>query len=194
MPNGAAYTFWGARAYEWLMLALGVDDERVETKTDFDTFFRAHFERVARAAALVARDPGTGQDLAQEAFARLFERWSDMNSEDHARNFAYKVAINLAKSHLRKHLRVSFTGLRRSDEPEGANAASRSDDWLQVADALRSLSPRQRACVVLVDYADMDASGAARVLGMGAGTVRVHLMRGRRALRERLGVAAREES
>jgi DNA-directed RNA polymerase specialized sigma24 family protein len=45
-----------------------------------------------------------------------------------------------------------------------------------------------------VDYADMDATGAARVLGMGAGTVRVHLMRGRRALRERLGVAAREES
>lgn len=58
-----------------VMLALGVDDERVETTTDFDSFFRTHFGRVARAAALVARDPGTGQDLAQEAFARLFERW-----------------------------------------------------------------------------------------------------------------------
>ena len=176
------------------MLALGVDAERVVTRADFDAFFRTHFERVARAAALVARDPGTGQDLAQEAFARLFERWTDMVSEDHARNFVYKVAINLAKSHLRKHLRVSFTGLRRADEPEGADAATRSDDWLQVADALRRLSPRQRACVVLVDYADMDASGAARVLGMKAGTVRVHLMRGRRALRERLGVAGPEES
>src|SRR5206468_10765134 len=130
---------------------------RVETTTDFDSFFRTHFERVARAAALVARDPGTGQDVAQEAFARLFERWGDMGSEDHARNFAYKVAINLARSHLRKHLRVSFTGLRRSDEREGADAAIRSDDWLQVADALRSLSPRQRACVGLVDYAGMHA-------------------------------------
>jgi RNA polymerase sigma factor (sigma-70 family) len=175
------------------MLALGVNHERLQTRTDFPAFFRTHFERVARAAALVARDPGTGQDLAQEAFARLFERWSDMASDDHARNFAYRVAINLAKSHLRKHLRVSFTGLRRSDEPESDDAASRSDDWLQVVDALRSLSPRQRACVVLVDYADMDASDAARVLGMGAGTVRVHLMRGRRALRERLGEPAREE-
>ena len=176
------------------MLALGVRNERVETTGDFDSFFRTHFERVARAAALVARDPGTGQDLAQEAFARLFERWRDMNSEDHARNFAYKVAINLAKSHLRKHLRVSFIGLRRSDEPSAADGPGRSDDWLQVADALRSLSPRQRTCVVLVDYADMDASGAARVLGMKAGTVRVHLMRGRRALRERLGVAEGEDS
>jgi RNA polymerase sigma factor (sigma-70 family) len=175
------------------MPALGIDGERVETATDFAAFFSTHFERVARAAALVARDPGTGQELAQEAFTRLFERWSDMESEDHARNFAYKVAINLAKSHLRKHLRVSFTGLRRPDDREGTDVAKRSDDWLQVADALRSLSPRQRACVVLVDYADMDASGAARVLGMEAGTVRVHLMRGRRALRDRLGVPAREE-
>jgi RNA polymerase sigma-70 factor, ECF subfamily len=174
------------------MLALGVHDERVEIR-DFDSFFRAHFERVARAAALVARDPGTGQDLAQEAFARLLQRWSGMDSDEHARNFVYKVAINLARSHVRKHMRVSFIGLRRSDEPGAPDAATRSDDWLQVAEALRSLSPRQRACVVLVDYADLDAAGAARVLGMGAGTVRVHLMRARRALRERLGVSAPEE-
>ena len=177
---------------EW-MLALGVRNERVEATEDFDSFFRAHFERVARGAALVARDLGTGQDLAQEAFARLFERWGDMDSEDHARNFAYKVAINLARSHLRKHLRVSFVGLGRPDKQSVADAAARSDDWLEVADALRTLSPRQRSCVVLVDYADMDASGAARVLGMRAGTVRVHLMRGRRALRERLGVAEGED-
>src|SRR4051794_21990681 len=116
------------------MLALGIDGERGETAEDFDSFFRSHFERGARAAPLVARDPGTGQDLAQEAFARLFERWGDMDSEDHARNFAYKVAINLAKSHLRKHLRVSLTGLRRFSETEGADAVTRSDDWLQVAE------------------------------------------------------------
>jgi RNA polymerase sigma-70 factor (ECF subfamily) len=160
---------------------------------DFDSFFRAHFQRVARAAALVARDPSTGQDLAQEAFARLFERWSDMRSEDHARNFVYKVAINLARSHLRKHLRVSLSGLRRADELGVADPTARSDDWLQVTDALQALSPRQRACVILVDYADMDAASAARALGMGAGTVRVHLMRGRRALRQGLGLAPKED-
>jgi RNA polymerase sigma-70 factor (ECF subfamily) len=177
----------------WMELMPRLVEERAETDVDFDPFFRAHFSSVARAAALVARDPGTGQDLAQEAFARLFERWSDMDSPDHARNFAYKVAINLARSHLRKHLRVSLFGLRRSDEPAAPASLTRSDDWLQVAGALAGLSPRQRACVVLVDYADMDSAGAARVLGMTPGTVRVHLTRGRRALRERLGLAPKEE-
>lgn len=42
---------------------------------NFDTCFRELFPRVARTAALVSRDPGLGPDVAQEAFARLFERW-----------------------------------------------------------------------------------------------------------------------
>jgi RNA polymerase sigma factor (sigma-70 family) len=176
------------------MLAAGINDVTIESVRDFDSFFRTHFERVARAAALVARDRGMGQDFAQEAFARLFARWRGMDSEDHARNFAYKVAINLARSHLRKNQRLSLFGLRRSDEPGAADAAFAFDEWLQVADALRALSSRQRACVVLVDYADMDATRAAGVLGMGVGTVRVHLMRGRRALRERLGLGSQEDS
>jgi RNA polymerase sigma factor (sigma-70 family) len=159
---------------------------------DFDDFFRAHFTAVARAAALVARDPATGQDLAQEAFARLFERWTDMVSEDHARNFVFRVSINLARSHLRKHVRLSLFGLTRSGEPATADPSARSDDWLAIADALSALSPRQRACVVLIDYVDMDAAAAAKALGMGTGTVRVHLMRGRRTLRERLGLPEEE--
>ena len=72
---------------------------------EFETFFRETFDGVARAAALVARDLGIGQELAQEAFFRLYERWSEMQSEEHARRFAYRVTINLARSHLRKHLR-----------------------------------------------------------------------------------------
>lgn len=153
---------------------------------DFDAFFRRYFPGVASAAALVARDPSTGQDLAQEAFARLYPRWHDMTSAEHARNFVFRVAINLARSHLRKHLRLSLFGSTHADEPAMSDPFAQSDDWLLVADALGALSPRQRACVVLVDYSDMEPASVAKALGMGTGTVRVHLMRGRRALRERL--------
>jgi RNA polymerase sigma factor (sigma-70 family) len=168
------------------------DDSDVDdAPQDFDTFFRTYFPGVARAAALVARDPSTGQDLAQEAFARLYQRWHDMTSSEHARNFVYRVAINLARSHLRKHLRLSPFGSTPSYEPATSDPSARSDDWLLIADALAALPPRQRACVVLVDYSDMDAASAAKALGMGTGTVRVHLMRGRRALRRVPGVVAR---
>ena len=174
-------------------LKVGLEGEVVELRMDFDPFFHAHFEKVARAGALVTRDAGAGQDLAQEAFTRLLERWSDMDSDDHARNFVYKVAINLARSHLRKHGRVFLYGLRSPGDPGGTSPTSSSDDWFEMIEALGALSPRQRACVVLVDYVDMDSAAAAGVLGMSAGTVRVHLMRGRRALREGLGLARKED-
>lgn len=176
-----------------MALKVGLVEGTVEPRMDFDPFFHANVEKVARAAALVTRDAGAGQDLAQEAFTRLLERWSDMRSDEHARNFVFKVAINLARSHLRKHRRVLLYGLRRPSDPAASNPAGYSEDWLEMVEALETLSPRQRACVVLVDYVDMDSAGAARVLGVSADTVRVHLMRGRRALREDLGLARKED-
>ena len=157
---------------------------------DFDTCFRDLFPRVARTAALVSRDPGLGPDIAQEAFARLYERWDRIESAEHARNFAFRVAVNLARSHLRRRLALPF-GLRGPDRPQ-ADATASSDAWLVVVDALGDLSPRQRACVVLVDYADLDAAAAAAALGMAEATVRVHLMRGRRALRTKLTIVDQE--
>jgi len=157
---------------------------------DFDTCFRDLFARVARTAALVSRDAGLGPDIAQEAFARLYERWDRIDSAEHARNFAFRVAVNLARSHLRRRLAVPF-GLRGPERPQADTTAS-SDAWLVLVDALGELSPRQRACVVLVDYADLDAAAAAAALGMAEATVRVHLMRGRRALRTKLSIVDQE--
>ena len=157
---------------------------------DFDTCFRDLFPRVARTAALVSRDPDLGPDIAQEAFARLYDRWDRIESVEHARNFAFRVAVNLARSHLRRRLAVPF-GLRGPDRPQ-ADATASSDAWLVVVHALGVLSPRQRACVVLVDYADLDAATAGAALGMAEATVRVYLMRGRRALRAKLSTTDQE--
>lgn len=174
-------------------LEVDLDEAPVERVTDFDPFFLDHFPKVARAAAFVTRDAGVGQELAQEAFIQLLQRWPGMGSDDHARNFVYKVAINLARSHLRKHGRVFLYGLRGPDVPGRGSATDPSDDRLSMLVALGMLSPRQRACVVLVDYVDMASADAAAVLGMSPNTVRVHLMRGRQALRKGLGIAPEED-
>ena len=60
-------------------------------------------------------------------------------------------------------------------------------DRAEVFAALRGLSAKQRECVVLVDYVGLDDDEVATTLGIAASTVRVHLPRGRRALRVALG-------
>jgi RNA polymerase sigma-70 factor (ECF subfamily) len=52
--------------------------------------------------------------------------------------------------------------------------------------ALGTLSERQRAAVVLHDAAGYPARQVARIVGSTEAAVRVHLMRGRRRLREML--------
>jgi RNA polymerase sigma-70 factor (ECF subfamily) len=61
-----------------------------------------------------------------------------------------------------------------------------------VMDALRTLPLRQRQSVVLRDWAGFETAEVARMLGTKASTVRVHLARGRAALREALTVEERE--
>ena len=158
----------------------------------FDDFFREQFASVARTAALIVRDRNLGPDIAQEAFVRAYERWDLMDLSEHARNFVYRAAINLAKSHRRRTLAMPFgrnvPSESRQDDPTAGLA-----DWIVVTDALGTLSPRQRACVVLTDYVDLDAATIGRILRIGEGTVRVHLMRGRRSIRNHLSLADEEE-
>jgi RNA polymerase sigma factor (sigma-70 family) len=153
--------------------------------TAFEAFFRAHFVPMARAAGLVVGDFSTGEEIAQEAFARLYGRWDSLQSEGHARNFGFKVALNLARSHLRRRARHGRPAGRASEVmwPDHERA---TESRLVIRDALAGLSPRQRASVVLVDYVGLDAVTAARVLGLRASTIRVHLARGRKTLGARL--------
>ena len=49
--------------------------------------------------------------------------------------------------------------------------------------ALASLSPNQRAAVVLHEYADLSTRDVVRILGCSQATVRVHLAQARKRLR-----------
>ncbi len=174
------------------------EDDRTNTGAgagDFEDFFRSRFAEVARAMMLAAHDRDLGEQIAAESFTRVFERWASFETEDHAQRFAYRTALNLATSHHRSERRWSLLRSSRGQElgqdpapgPEEATA-----NRAAVFQALRTLSPMQRACAVLVDYADFDPDEAAVILGIAASTVRVHLTRARRSLRAALGAPDEE--
>ncbi len=158
----------------------------VEVRSSFDAVFRSCYPGVVRTAGLVARDAQLGADIAQESFARLFQRWARMTSDDHARNFVFRVAANLAKSQLRRRVAAPF-GLHGPDIRVSDNAGA-TDAWVGVRSALAQLSASQRVSVVLVDYADFDTATVASILGIAESTVRTHLMRGRRSMRAALSL------
>jgi RNA polymerase sigma-70 factor, ECF subfamily len=148
----------------------------------FDAFYRENLGRVTRACALVTLDPREAEDLAAESFARLWSRWGQIGSDDHAGGFVFKTAMRLCWKEARRRRRAVPVAIPDTDEGRGdaIEAATLRHD---VTVALRDLPVRQRQAVVLRDWAGMETAVVANLLGMRESTVRVHLARARERLR-----------
>ena len=112
----------------------------------------------------MTRDAGAGQELAQEAFARARERWGAMESEAHASNFVYAVAMNVARSHLRNHARVRPLRPCAARAHRERRSGRRLRRRLEMVERFENC-PRGSARVVLVDDVEMDTASVAGCSG-----------------------------
>ena len=156
-----------------------------ETVASFDDFFEQHYERLLRAMYLATGDRHEAEDLAQDAFVRVYERWDRVQGMDRPDGYLYRAALNLRRSRLRRLAMAARKLLASwpSEAPDPAGAAGERD---VVRRALAPLPDGQREAIVLVEWLGMTDGEAAEVLGVSAGAVRVRISRARSRLREQL--------
>jgi RNA polymerase sigma-70 factor (ECF subfamily) len=156
-----------------------------ESDHGFDRFFDEHRDRLYRALWLVARDRSVAEDVTQDAFLKIWERWDRVRGLEDPAGYLYRTGLNL----LRNRRRRAALGLRRviRVSPPSGDAMDAVEVRDTVVRALGTLTPRERAALVLVDLLDMTSEDAAKALGVRASTVRVLAARGRTALRETIG-------
>src|SRR5437763_17004337 len=147
----------------------------------FEGFFERERTRLFGALVLLTRDRHEAEELMQDAFLRVLERWDRVASMEDPPGYLYRTAMNLFRSR-RRRLAVA---LRRTARPGGRVAAlARVEGNDAAARALATLSPRERAAVVLVDVLGFNSEEAADPLRVKASTVRVLVARGRAGLRK----------
>ena len=158
----------------------------VADREGFERFFRERYGRVVRACALVILDAAAAEEIAAEAFSRLWPRWNGMHDDDHAGGYVYMTAMRLCSKRRTRSRRevIGDVVVRPADRDEASAALDRQE----VFAALALISLRQRQAVVPRDWAGFDTDDVAEILGMKPSTVRVHLSRGREALRDHLAV------
>ncbi|WP_229854851.1 SigE family RNA polymerase sigma factor [Streptomyces filipinensis] len=132
-------------------------------------------EELNRYGFLLCGDRAEAADLVQEALVRVFSRprraWELGEAEAYVRRTMLNRYLDL---HRRRARWIRALPRLVSSAP----VADHSADVLHrvdLMDALRGLSPRQRACVVLRYYEDMSTADVAARLGCGEGTVKRHL-------------------
>jgi RNA polymerase sigma-70 factor, ECF subfamily len=146
----------------------------------FEAFFEAEHHGLYSSLWLVTRNRHEAEEIAQEAFLRLWERWRRVAAMDDPAGYLYRTAMNVYRSRLRRAAVAvrKRTGRLPLDGIEGVEARD------SVIRALAALTPRQRAAVVATDLYGFTSEEAAEILGIRASTVRVLVSRARAALRE----------
>ena len=141
------------------------ESDRVVATDDraFDAFFTTHQHRLFTAMCLVTRDRSEAEDITQEAFVQVLERWDRVSVMDDSEGL---VAIRRT--------------LRPAPRPDPIAEVDTRDAAIR---ALATLSDRQRAAIVLTDLLGYSSEEAGRILAIRASTVRAHVSIARAALR-----------
>lgn len=139
----------------------------------FDDFYLEHRDRIARALGLSLRDHELGSDAADEAFARACQRWNQVSGYDNPQGWVYRVAMNWARSWLRRKRR------EREKQPL-LIAETFSEDRTVDVDlerAIGALSDDHRTVVVARFFLDWSVTETADALDLAPGTVKSRLSR-----------------
>jgi RNA polymerase sigma factor (sigma-70 family) len=156
------------------------------TEQALETLYRSRYRGFVAALATVTRSYELAHDAVQEGFARALasrERFSGGSLDAWVMTIAMNAAIDARRRDRSRAL---------ADEVPDPQVMSpeRNPD---LADALRTLSPKRRLVVFLRHYADMSYADIAAVTGQREGTVAATLNRAHAELRRALTAPTESE-
>ncbi len=150
----------------------------------FEEFFPGERDGLYSAIWLVTRNRHEAEEIVQDAFLKVWERWADVSEMADPTGYLYRTAMNLWRSRGRRAA-LAVRKVVHAVPPEDDMRAIEERD--AVVRVLAHLTPRQRAAIVLVDLLGLTSDAAGKALGVRASTVRVLAARARTTLKEGMG-------
>lgn len=168
----------------------------------YEYFVRTYQKRIYRLAYTLLRDPAEADGLTQDVLVKAFRGLPNFKGDAKFETWVTRIAINAVRDLVRRRRPVvSFGDLRGGGEEDGPEIPDRLDpadgtsperDLMsreirrRIADALVALSPRQRTVFVMKHYEERSIAEIVAATGLDEGTIKSHLFRAARKLRERL--------
>ncbi len=155
----------------------------------FEQLVLRHQEVVWRTAYRIIGDRQAAEDLAQEAFLRVFQAAGRYRPTAAFRTYLYRIVVRVCLDHLKKRRPQSGADLTVVAEPalsvdEQAELGERAD---LVRQAIAELLPKQRSAVVLRYYEGLRGAEIADAMRTTTKAVERLLARARETLEQRLG-------
>lgn len=167
--------------------------------TDFDTAYRTHRPRIFRYIFLSLRDRDAAETLTQDCFLRAYRARHTFRGDAKLSTWLMKIARNLIRDHLRNRRTIFWKTIyvnsvelvdvsdRIPDKHMSPEQALLLDAKMQaVRQILPRLSPQQRAVFLLRFRDELDLHEIAEYTGLKEGTIKSHLYRALRFVRENI--------
>ncbi|MEI6385553.1 MAG: sigma-70 family RNA polymerase sigma factor [Spirochaetota bacterium] len=170
-----------------------VDEEVIQRVLDGDTeafalLVRRHSQRVHRIGFAWFRDHDDAEDLVQEVFSKAYSKLASFRGGSLFSTWLIRIAYNTAttgKARKRVHEEFREDAFTIGTNPVEAEAVAR-ESAREVRAALATLSPEQAICVELAFFQDLSYIEISKASGFPVNTVKSHVFRAKRLLRERL--------
>jgi len=173
------------------------------TNAVFEQLVQQHQAMVFRTLTRLTGSTDRVEDLAQDVFLRLYRALPGFRGEALVSTYLYRIAVNVAQDEWKRRRREDRPLVSISEDPEwpleerlpdparNAEEQMAQREFAQVVEQeLQRLSSVERSVLVLYHQEERSYEQIAEALRMPIGTVRTHLHRGRKKLREAL--AARQ--
>ncbi len=141
-----------------------------------------------RLAMRILGEASLAEDMAQEAFLRLWKQAPDWQAKAQIKTWLHRVTHNLCIDYLRKQSRYSDGELPDVEDPGPDVHQLREQRQLsdKVAEAMQKLPARQRVAISLVHFEECGNIEAADIMDISVDALESLLARGRRKLKELL--------
>jgi RNA polymerase sigma-70 factor (ECF subfamily) len=174
----------------------------------FATLVDRYKNRLQNIVYRYIRDFQRSEDLAQEAFVRVYLHRERYRKTGKFSTWIFTIAVNLAKNEIRRKVRLrdvlsldyvaemlggSDPGIKDESQPAADRQAERGQTSEVVADAIAKLPVVYREALVLRDIEGLAYEEIAEILGIPGGTVRSRINRARIMLKDKLKGFAKTE-
>lgn len=168
---------------------------------DFDEVVRLYRPRIFRYLIAILRDRDMAESLTQDCFLKAWNARHQFRGESSLMTWLTRIAVNLVRDHARSQ-RIRFWQKARAEDIDPADIG----DWLAdgrstpeesllareqasaVWDAVKALSPNQKSVFLLRFVEELELPQIAAAMGMNENTVKSHLYRALRSVREKAGM------
>lgn len=154
---------------------------------DYAAFVRANSHSLFGTALLLTSDASAAEELLQETLVLLYPKWDRVRAADSQLAYVRRCVVNRFVSSRRTRRHEPAVSHDVAEMWDGVDALAAVLDRAVLRSLLRSLTPTQRAAIVLRYLHDLPDAEIATTLGRRPVTVRSLISRGLAVMRAELG-------